>query len=124
MKRFHVMLQVQDLRNSVDFYTQLFGSAPTLLEEDYAKWMLDDPRINFSLASRGQEPGVEHLGVQFDSVAELDKARDGFARERRHDEGQTSCCYANSEKSWLADPDDIHWELFHTRGQTQHYHGP
>jgi catechol 2,3-dioxygenase-like lactoylglutathione lyase family enzyme len=118
MKRFHVHAHVQDLTQSVAFYSRLFGAEPTRLESDYAKWMLDDPRINFAISTRGGTPGVDHLGIQTDDAEELAalKARAEAAELALLDEGQTSCCYARSEKHWITDPQGIAWEHFHTLG--------
>jgi catechol 2,3-dioxygenase-like lactoylglutathione lyase family enzyme len=118
MKRFHVHAHVEDLAASVDFYSQLFGAEPTRLETDYAKWMLEDPRINFAISTRGGKPGVDHLGFQTDDEAELEelKARAKAADLALLDEVATSCCYANSTKHWVTDPQGIAWEHFHTLG--------
>ena len=118
MKRFHVHAHVEDLHASIAFYTKLFAAEPTRVEGDYAKWMLDDPRINFAISTRGGKPGIDHLGFQTDTQAELDelKARAKAADLALLDEGQTSCCYARSEKHWITDPQGIAWEHFHTLG--------
>lgn len=118
MKRFHVHAHVQDLPQSVAFYTRLFGAEPTRLEGDYAKWMLEDPRLNFAISTRGGEPGVDHLGFQTDNAEELAelKARAQAADLALADEGETTCCYARSEKHWVTDPQGIAWEHFHTLG--------
>lgn len=116
MKRFHVHVHVADLAQSVAFYSKLFGAAPTRQESDYAKWMLEDPRLNFAISARGATPGVDHLGLQTDSAEELvalkDQAR--AAELALLDEGETRCCYARSEKHWLTDPQGLAWEQFHT----------
>jgi lactoylglutathione lyase len=116
MKRFHVHAHVEDLQASVAFYEKLFGVAPTRLEADYAKWMLDDPRINFAISSRGGKPGVDHLGIQADTPEELAelKARARVADAALLDEGATTCCYAASDKHWVTDPQGIAWEQFQT----------
>jgi len=116
MKRFHVHAHVADLQASVDFYSKLFGTGPTRVESDYAKWMLEDPRINFAISTRGGRPGVDHLGIQTDDAEELAelKARAAAADLATQDEGQTTCCYARSEKHWVTDPQGIAWEHFHT----------
>lgn len=116
MKRFHVHVQVEDLAHSVAFYSKLFAAEPTRLESDYAKWMVDDPRINFAISARGGKPGVDHLGFQTDSAEELAelKARAQAADMALLDEGETSCCYAQSEKHWITDPQGLAWEHFHT----------
>lgn len=118
MKRFHVHAHVEDLRASVAFYSKLFAAQPTRLEADYARWMLDDPRINFAISTRGAKPGVDHLGFQTDDEAELAELRDRAraADMALLDEGITSCCYAHASKHWIADPQGIAWEHFHTLG--------
>jgi lactoylglutathione lyase len=116
MKRFHVHTHVQDLAQSIAFYSRMFGAEPTRVESDYAKWMLEDPRINFAISSRGGTPGVDHLGIQTDTEAELAelKARARAADMVLQDEGETTCCYARSEKHWITDPQGVAWEHFHT----------
>jgi lactoylglutathione lyase len=116
MKRFHVHVHVEDLAASIAFYSKLFAAAPARVESDYAKWMLEDPRINFAISNRGGEPGVDHLGLQADSEDELVelKGRAQAADMTLLDEGETTCCYARSDKYWLTDPDGIAWEQFHT----------
>jgi lactoylglutathione lyase len=116
MKRFHVHAHVEDLKASIAFYSKMFAAEPTRVESDYAKWMLDDPRINFAISSRGGKPGVDHLGFQTDTEEELAelKARAQAADMALADEGETSCCYARSEKYWVTDPQGIAWEQFHT----------
>ena len=118
MKRFHVHAHVEDLRASIAFYSKLFGAEPARIESDYAKWMLEDPRINFAISTRGGKPGVDHLGIQTDTEAELAelKAQARAADLALLDEGETSCCYARSEKHWITDPQGIAWEHFHTLG--------
>jgi catechol 2,3-dioxygenase-like lactoylglutathione lyase family enzyme len=116
MKRFHVHAHVDDLKASVAFYSKLFAAEPTRLESDYAKWMIEDPRINFAISTRGGKPGVDHLGFQTDSDEELVelKERAQAADMSVLDEGETTCCYARSEKHWVTDPQGIAWEHFHT----------
>jgi catechol-2,3-dioxygenase len=118
MKRFHVHLHVEDLDQSIGFYSKLFAAEPARVERDYAKWMLDDPRLNFAISTRGSQPGIDHLGLQTDEEGELAelKARAAAADMALLDEGQTSCCYARSEKHWVTDPQGIAWEHFHTLG--------
>jgi len=123
MKRFHVHVSVADLSASIRFYSELFGSNPTIEKPDYAKWMLDDPRVNFAISTRGKEPGLDHLGIQVESKDELG---DVYARLRRAggtiiEQGETTCCYAKSEKSWIDDPAGISWETFFTTGESTHY---
>ena len=117
MKRFHVHVHVSDLEQSIVFYERLFGSAPAKVEPGYAKWMLDDPRLNFAISTRaGGNVGVDHLGFQADGAEELAelKARAEAADAPLFDEGETTCCYARSEKHWVTDPQGIAWEQFHT----------
>ena len=118
MKRFHVHVHVDDLARSVAFYSKLFAAEPARLEQDYAKWMLEDPRINFAISTRGGASGVDHLGFQADDAAELAelKARAQAADMAILDVGETSCCYAQSEKHWVTDPQGVAWEHFHTLG--------
>ena len=116
MKRFHVHLHVADLAHSVGFYSKLFGAEPARLESDYAKWMLEDPRLNFAISTRGARAGIDHLGIQTDDPAELAamKSRSEAADMVLRDTGQTTCCYARSEKHWVTDPQGIAWEHFQT----------
>jgi lactoylglutathione lyase len=118
MKRFHVHAHVEDLSQSIAFYSKMFGAEPTRIESDYAKWMLEDPRINFAISTRGGKPGVDHLGIQTDTEEELVelKARAQAADMALLDEGETTCCYARSDKYWVTDPQGIAWEQFHTLG--------
>ncbi|HEY1144407.1 MAG TPA: ArsI/CadI family heavy metal resistance metalloenzyme [Sphingomicrobium sp.] len=124
MKRLHVHVGVADLNQSVRFYSTLFAAEPTVVKDDYAKWMLDDPRVNFAISS-GQHAvkGIEHLGIQAESSDELEEvyARLKAADRPVLDEGATTCCYAKSEKSWIADPDGIVWEAFFTNGEATVY---
>lgn len=118
MKRFHVHLHVDDLDRNIAFYSKLFASDPARREADYAKWMLQDPPVNFAISSRGHAVGIDHLGIQADSAEELDvlKARAAAADLALRDEGETTCCYARSEKHWISDPQGVAWEHFHTLG--------
>ena len=123
MKRMHVNVSVTDLEASIGFYSALFDAAPSVRKPDYAKWMLEDPRVNFSITTRGERKGIDHLGIQVEDDAELGEV---YARLRAADaptieEGVTTCCYANSEKSWIFDPDAIAWETFLTRGESAIY---
>lgn len=116
MKRFHVHAHVEDLAASIAFYSKMFAAEPTRVESDYAKWMVEDPRINFAISTRGGKPGVDHLGLQTDSAEELTelKARALAADMTLLGEGETTCCYARSDKHWITDPQGIAWEHFHT----------
>lgn len=115
MKRFHVHLHVDDLAKSVGFYSRLFAIEPARLEGDYAKWMLEDPPVNFAISTRGSQPGIDHLGIQTDDPAELAtmKARAEAADMALLDEGETTC-YARSQKHWVIDPQGVAWEHFQT----------
>ncbi len=115
-KRFHVHLHVDDLSKSIAFYNQLFAAQPARHEADYAKWMLEDPPVNFAISTRGHAAGIDHLGIQTDTPAELAglQARAKAAGLALADEGLTACCYARSEKHWVTDPQGIAWEHFHT----------
>ena len=116
MKRFHVHAHVDDLQASIAFYSRMFGAEPSRVESDYAKWMIEDPRLNFAISTRGGRPGVDHLGLQTDTEEELAalKAQARAADMTLQDEGETTCCYARSDKYWLTDPQGIAWEQFHT----------
>jgi catechol 2,3-dioxygenase-like lactoylglutathione lyase family enzyme len=123
MKRMHVNLSVVDLEASIAFYNSLFDCEPSLVKSDYARWMLDDPRVNFAITTRGERKGVDHLGIQVENDSELDEV---YARLQQAgapviEEGATTCCYAESEKSWIFDPEGIAWETFLTRGESPVY---
>ena len=124
MKRFHVHVGVEDLCRSVAFYNALFGAEPTVIKSDYAKWMLEDPRINFAISQKcGATKGIEHVGVQVEDAAELAEVYDRLqaAKAPVLEEGATTCCYARSEKRWIADPDGVVWEAFLTNGESTVY---
>jgi catechol 2,3-dioxygenase-like lactoylglutathione lyase family enzyme len=124
MKRLHVHVSVEDLAQSVRFYSTLFAADPAVVRPDYAKWMLDDPRVNFAISSGQHEGrGIEHLGIQVESEAELAEVRGRLAVADRPviEEGATVCCYAQSDKSWIADPQGVVWETFHTTGEAVDY---
>jgi len=118
MKRFHIHAHVADLEASIAFYSKMFAAEPTRIEGDYAKWMLDDPRINFAISTRGSKLGIDHLGIQTDTEEELAtlKAQAEAADLTLLDVGETTCCYARSDKYWVTDPQGIAWEQFHTLG--------
>jgi catechol 2,3-dioxygenase-like lactoylglutathione lyase family enzyme len=124
MKRVHVHVGVEDLDRSVHFYSGLFGAEPTVTKPDYAKWMLDDPRVNFAISSNGHAAkGIEHLGIQVEDGEEFAEV---YSRLKNTggpvvEEGATTCCYAKSEKSWIADPDGVLWETFLTHGAATDY---
>jgi catechol 2,3-dioxygenase-like lactoylglutathione lyase family enzyme len=127
MKRLHVHVSVRDLEASIRFYAELFAAQPSVRKPDYAKWMLEDPRVNFAISrresQRGAHPGVQHLGIQVEDRPELEEV---YARLKRADapvleEGATTCCYARSEKSWIDDPQGVPWEVFLTTGESTVY---
>ncbi|BFI97465.1 MAG: ArsI/CadI family heavy metal resistance metalloenzyme [Rhodanobacter sp.] len=124
MNRFHVHLNVADLAGSIRFYTQLFAAEPAVVEHDYAKWMLEDPRINFAISSTGRAPGIDHLGLQVDSADELAALgpRLDAAGGTVVPEAGATCCYARSDKLWTEDPQGTRWETFHTVGTATTYH--
>jgi catechol 2,3-dioxygenase-like lactoylglutathione lyase family enzyme len=123
MKRFHVHVAVDELEASIRFYSSVFGVPPTVHKSDYAKWMIEDPRINFAISSRAARTGVDHLGFQVDSDEELTALRKQVADAEivTFDQRQTQCCYARSDKYWITDPQGIAWETFHTLGEAQIY---
>ena len=123
MKRLHVSVAVSDIDKSVQFYSTLFGADPTVLNTDYAKWMLDDPRVNFSISNRSSDKGVDHLGIQVDNDADLADvaARLAKAGESIFEQKATTCCYAKSNKAWVHDPEGVAWETFHTFGASTVY---
>jgi len=118
MKRFHVHVSVQDLKSSIRFYSCVFGAQPTVQKPDYAKWMLEDPRVNFAISQRAAAAGVNHLGIQVDSAEELTLLRQQVAAAdiQARDETGANCCYARSDKYWVQDPQGVAWETFHTLG--------
>lgn len=119
MKRFHVHVHVEDLARNIDFYSKMFGAQPARVESDYAKWMLDDPAVNFAISTRGHgHTGLDHLGIQVDNDADLAemKSRAQAADLSLIDEGATTCCYARSDKHWVIDPQGLPWEHFQTLG--------
>lgn len=125
MKRFHVHVAVTDIAQSIGFYKVMFGAEPTVIKEDYAKWMLDDPRVNFSISSRGRNPGLDHLGLQVENEGDLMamSQRLQAAGEAVLEQGATTCCYAESSKAWTVDPAGIPWETFLTTGESTTYGG-
>jgi predicted enzyme related to lactoylglutathione lyase len=123
MKRLHVHVAVENLPQSINFYSALFAAQPAVVKTDYAKWMLDDPRVNFAISTRGRQPGLDHLGIQVENADELQEV---YGRLRKAggniiEQGQTACCYAKSEKSWIDDPAGIAWETFLTTGESITY---
>ena len=123
MKRMHVHVSVSSLEQSIRFYSTLFAAEPAVRKSDYAKWMLEDPRVNFAISRRVEATGIEHLGIQVEDRAEL---ADVYSRLQRAEapileEGATTCCYAKSEKSWVTDPQGVQWETFLTTGESTTY---
>jgi catechol 2,3-dioxygenase-like lactoylglutathione lyase family enzyme len=116
MKRFHIHMAVDDLQRNIAFYNALFQAEPSVIQEDYAKWMLDDPRINFAISSRGRKPGLDHLGIQVESGQELEKVQQVLTAAALPviEQKQAACCYAESDKYWTVDPQGIAWEAFHS----------
>jgi len=124
MKRFHVHMAVDDLERSIRFYSTLFAAEPTVVKPDYAKWMLEDPRVNFAISTHNGRPaGLDHLGIQVEDTGELEEVYGRLKKAERPvlEEGMTTCCYARSEKSWIADPVGVAWEAFHTVGESTDY---
>lgn len=125
MKRLHVHVSVTDLDESVRFYSTLFAAQPAVQKGDYAKWMLDDPRVNFAISKREKSTGIRHLGIQVEDRAELAEVYERIEHTQRPvlDEGKTTCCYAKSEKNWVEDPQGVQWETFLTTGESTVYGG-
>jgi catechol 2,3-dioxygenase-like lactoylglutathione lyase family enzyme len=123
MKRVHVHVAVDDLAESIRFYSTLFAAEPSVKKTDYAKWMLEDPRLNFAISTRAGTPGIEHLGIQAETQDELQEIYARLRKANRSilEEGVTTCCYARSEKSWISDPQGISWETFLTSGESTVY---
>lgn len=123
MKRLHVHVSVADVADSIRFYSTLFGTAPVVTKSDYAKWMLEDPRVNFAISKRGGDTGIRHLGIQVEDRVELADVYSRLKRAERPvlEEGATTCCYAQSEKSWIEDPQGVRWETFLTTGESTTY---
>lgn len=123
MKRLHVHVGVEDIDSAVTFYSTLFAAPPSVVKPDYAKWMLDDPRVNFAVSARGRTHGVDHLGIQVETEDELREVHGRLRAAGRPvlEEGATTCCYAKSEKFWIADPQGLSWEAFLTTGESTVY---
>ena len=123
MKRLHVHVAVHDLQQSIRFYSALFATQPAVKKDDYAKWMLDDPRVNFAISMRGARTGLNHLGIQVETEGELAEVYGRLSKAGAPvlEEGKTTCCYAMSEKSWIDDPAGISWETFLTTGESTDY---
>lgn len=125
MKRFHIHVGVKDLEKSVQFYSTLFGQEPTKLKDNYAKWALEDPRLNFAISVR-EQTGVNHLGIQVEEPSELEEIKQRLknAELQIFDEGETTCCYARSDKAWVSDPADIPWEAYQNMADVEIYSEP
>ncbi|HEY8617628.1 ArsI/CadI family heavy metal resistance metalloenzyme [Phenylobacterium sp.] len=123
MKRLHLHVSVPDLNQSISFYESLFGAPPSVVKDDYAKWMLDDPLVNFAISQRARAPGLDHVGIQVDSADELGvlASRLKAAGNSTFDQEATTCCYAKSDKSWVSDPAGLRWETFYTFGEATRY---
>ena len=123
MKRFHVNVSVADLSQSIEFYTTLFGQEPSVTKTDYAKWMLDDPRVNFAINESCGTRGVNHVGLQADTVDELGEIQQRLrqAGKKTFDQPDAECCYARSTKTWVRDPDAVAWETFVTHNEITHF---
>lgn len=123
MKRLHLHIAVDDLDRSIGFYSTLFGAQPSVVKDDYAKWMLEDPRVNLAISRRGRTAGIDHVGIQTDTAGELSDlaVRLKSAGETTFDQEATTCCYAKSDKSWVVDPSGVRWETFHTTGEATTY---
>jgi catechol 2,3-dioxygenase-like lactoylglutathione lyase family enzyme len=123
VKRLHVHVAVKNLDASIRFYSQLFATEPGVRKPDYAKWMLEDPRVNFAISQHDGKPGVQHLGIQVEDRAELAEVYERLQRAEGPviEEGETTCCYAHSEKSWIDDPQGVRWETFLTTGESTIY---
>lgn len=123
MKRLHLHVAVDDLTQSIGFYSTLFGAEPSVVKTDYAKWMLEDPRVNFAISTRAEAAGLDHVGIQVDSPEELQElaGRLRAAGEVTRDEEAATCCYARSDKAWVHDPSGLSWETFYTFGEAPVY---
>jgi catechol 2,3-dioxygenase-like lactoylglutathione lyase family enzyme len=123
MKRLHVHVSVDDLARSIRFYSTLFAAEPAVNKPDYAKWMLDDPRVNFAISARGGAAGLDHLGIQAETQDELQEVYGRLQNADRPvlEQGATTCCYAKSEKAWISDPQGLPWEAFLTVGDSTVY---
>jgi catechol 2,3-dioxygenase-like lactoylglutathione lyase family enzyme len=125
MKRFHIHVGVENLDESIRFYSALFGAGPVKTKTDYAKWLLEDPRVNFAISTRAKKNGIDHLGIQVEEESELTELRDRLKAGNMVvvEEGETVCCYARSDKSWIQDPTGIPWETYRTMEDAQLFSG-
>ena len=123
MKRFHVKISVKDVNRSIEFYRTLFGAEPTVVKNDYARWMLEDPRVNFAISEASCSTGINHVGLQAESMSELEEVRGRLstASQKTLDQNDAECCYARSTKTWVRDPDNVAWETFVTHGEITHF---
>lgn len=125
MKRMHVHVSVENLEKAVKFYSALFGAEPIKQKTDYAKWMLEEPRLNFAISAQGRKLGVDHFGIQVEHESELQEVRSRIEKADlgAFDEGETTCCYATSDKTWVMDPAGMPWEAYQTMGDAEVFHG-
>ena len=123
MKTFHVHVRVKNLQESVEFYNALFNLEPAVLKPDYAKWMLNDPKVNYAISTGHAENGIEHLGLQAESETELKEIYSNMQKAKGtiREEGECTCCYSKSQKSWITDPQGVDWEAFYTHGTATFY---
>lgn len=123
MKRFHVHIRVKNLEESINFYNALFGAKASIVKADYAKWMMEDPKVNFAISTGHTETGIEHLGLQVDSSEELQTVYSNMEKAKGEifEEGECTCCYSKSQKSWITDPHGVDWEAFYTHGKSTVY---
>ena len=123
MARIHIHISVDDLEKSTDFYSKLFGKKPTKQKEDYAKWMLNDPRVNFAISARGAKTGLDHLGMQAEEEDEMDGLRERLERADifTFNDGETTCCHAKSDKTWVQDPAGIAWEVYRNMKDVEYF---
>lgn len=121
MKRFHLHVGVKDLNESIQFYSTLFGQKPSKVKDDYAKWMLEDPKVNFAISTRVNTQGLDHLGIQVEEHGELQELTERLKKADLsvYGEGETTCCYAESSKAWVKDPSGIAWETYHTMADAE-----
>lgn len=124
MKRLHVHVSVENIEDSVKFYSTMFGVQPVKQKPDYAKWLLNDPSVNFAISAKGRKPGVDHFGIQVDEEKELQEVRERIAKAelKTFDEGETTCCYAKSDKTWVMDPAGVAWEAYQFMGDAEIFH--
>jgi catechol 2,3-dioxygenase-like lactoylglutathione lyase family enzyme len=124
VKRLHVHVSVENVEDAVKFYSTMFGAQPVKLKPDYAKWLLDDPSVNFAISAKGRKPGLDHFGIQVDEEKELSEVRDRIAKAElaTFDEEETTCCYAKSDKTWVMDPAGVAWEAYQFMGDAEIFH--